>query len=654
MKKLYVILMLVLIVLPAMAWNGGPYLAPIFVKNDTIWISFNGLPVKISNLASTTAIPVAPSGGVADSLAAHNTKISAIRNSIATGLQLGTTGTYDLANAMLRVQGTTNLFEFQNAGSGSSTGSMTGVGGTQTSGFTLNLNRVYNSGSVVPLENGFYLGGIGFRGWSTAAGGFNNGASINAYVDGVPESSSDISDMPSLISFRVSPDGSQTPAEKARLRSDGRFEFYGDVIPSSDGGADLGNSSYRWDTTYTAVAKLHSGSSTTLIDGKSIGIYGQASTDTMLVLTNDKDATKDSSFYVLKNGNVGIGKSPGTSKLYINHTGTSGYAFYSKSASTSGYYFELPLSRMQFSQVSNAACLNITGNTVGDGGMAALMLTAKGGNYGCVAMDSITNALQLSVNTTGGGGFTLDSNNRIGFNTSYPMSHLFSQELSANSDNGFTMTDMIYNKNVTTTTQARDTSSITEMFYAGNPVKRFRATNRDSLALGVNPSGAFIQSTDGITVTTGGVSAIQVSSAGVVTMTDFSPSYADTLTSDHAYRGITMTGRAGETLAIGDVCYLKSDKKWWLADADSAATMPGMAISTGTISANATGTFLARGRIRDDSWNLTVGGIVYPSTTKRTLTQTPPSGSGDQTQAIGIASTTKELIFTPYPILVEK
>jgi hypothetical protein len=146
-----------------------------------------------------------------------------------------------------------------------------------------------------------------------------------------------------------------------------------------------------------------------------------------------------------------------------------------------------------------------------------------------------------------------------------------------------------------------------------------------------------------------GNNAIQISSTGGVTI-----SYGDTLTSDHTCQGITLVGRAGETLAIGDVCYLKSDKKWWLADADSAATMPGMAVATAAIATDATGTFLARGRIRDDSWSLTVGGIVYPSTTKRTLTQTAPSGTGDQVQAIGIATTVHELLFTPYPILVEK
>jgi hypothetical protein len=56
------------------------------------------------------------------------------------------------------------------------------------------------------------------------------------------------------------------------------------------------------------------------------------------------------------------------------------------------------------------------------------------------------------------------------------------------------------------------------------------------------------------------------------------------------YSGVSFTATAGENVAIGDVCYMKSDGKYWLAKADVATTkMPGVVIATGTISANATG-----------------------------------------------------------------
>ena len=45
-----------------------------------------------------------------------------------------------------------------------------------------------------------------------------------------------------------------------------------------------------------------------------------------------------------------------------------------------------------------------------------------------------------------------------------------------------------------------------------------------------------------------------------------------TLAADHSYVGFSVQGVAGEAIAIGNVCYFKSDAKWWLADADASAT----------------------------------------------------------------------------------
>jgi hypothetical protein len=122
------------------------------------------------------------------------------------------------------------------------------------------------------------------------------------------------------------------------------------------------------------------------------------------------------------------------------------------------------------------------------------------------------------------------------------------------------------------------------------------------------------------------------------------------------YRGETITLTAGENMIIGHLCYIKSDGKAWRADADSAATMPAMYVATATTSANNAGTFLVKGRLcrTDLSWNWTVGSILYPSTDKGLFTQTAPTGSGDQVEAVGQATATDEIMFTPYPILVEK
>jgi len=125
------------------------------------------------------------------------------------------------------------------------------------------------------------------------------------------------------------------------------------------------------------------------------------------------------------------------------------------------------------------------------------------------------------------------------------------------------------------------------------------------------------------------------------------------LTSDHTWSGITAVMTAGENLAIGDAVYAKSDGKMWKADANAAATMPVVALATGTINADATGEFLLLGFMRDDSWAWTVGGLLYGHTTPGNPTQTAPSGSGDQVQVIGVAITAHILLFNPSYELVE-
>lgn len=123
--------------------------------------------------------------------------------------------------------------------------------------------------------------------------------------------------------------------------------------------------------------------------------------------------------------------------------------------------------------------------------------------------------------------------------------------------------------------------------------------------------------------------------------------------SDHTVSGTVATMTAGENLAIGDVCYRKSDGKWWKADADAAASMPALAMATDTISADATGVFLLNGFIRDDTWNWTVGGLIYAgsgatsSHTAGAINQAAPNGSGDQVQVIGIAYSADVIYFCP-------
>jgi len=123
--------------------------------------------------------------------------------------------------------------------------------------------------------------------------------------------------------------------------------------------------------------------------------------------------------------------------------------------------------------------------------------------------------------------------------------------------------------------------------------------------------------------------------------------------SDDNASGIKAALTAGEILAFGETCYLKSDGKLWKSDADASTTMPVMAMAIAAISADASGYFLLHGFVRNDSWAWTVGGLIYASTTSGALTQTAPSGTGDQVQVVGIATHADRMYFNPQLVTVE-
>ena len=123
---------------------------------------------------------------------------------------------------------------------------------------------------------------------------------------------------------------------------------------------------------------------------------------------------------------------------------------------------------------------------------------------------------------------------------------------------------------------------------------------------------------------------------------------------DHGYKGTTFLYTANETLAMGQVVFIASNGTAALADADASTTVPGVAIALGAASAGSTLTCLLEGVMRDDSWlTLTTGGYIYVSTTSGNITQTAPSGSGDQVQQIGIAIGTKIIKLQPDSTIIE-
>lgn len=115
---------------------------------------------------------------------------------------------------------------------------------------------------------------------------------------------------------------------------------------------------------------------------------------------------------------------------------------------------------------------------------------------------------------------------------------------------------------------------------------------------------------------------------------------------DHAVSGDIVYMTYGESLVPGDVVYFKSDGKVWKADANGSGTYPALGIALETQSSGSYKVLL-HGIMRDDSWNWTVGGTIYLSTTAGGMTQTQPSGADEVIQVLGIATHADRMFFRP-------
>lgn len=119
---------------------------------------------------------------------------------------------------------------------------------------------------------------------------------------------------------------------------------------------------------------------------------------------------------------------------------------------------------------------------------------------------------------------------------------------------------------------------------------------------------------------------------------------------DHSVSGSVITLTAGDACAIGDVVYLNSSGNTKLCKADAIATCPYVfaICADASISGSASGNFLTRGSIRDDTWTWTAGGLIYVSTTGttgQTLTQTAPTEANNVVVPVGVALSADVMYF---------
>lgn len=125
--------------------------------------------------------------------------------------------------------------------------------------------------------------------------------------------------------------------------------------------------------------------------------------------------------------------------------------------------------------------------------------------------------------------------------------------------------------------------------------------------------------------------------------------------SDHVAKGIKIEFTADVTLAFGEVGFLDSDGEVAKGDADVIASASCVVMcAEAEIAADASGMFLLLGVARDDTWTWTPGGLLYLDTaTAGGMTQTPPSGTDEVIQIIGVATHADRILFNPSLVQVE-
>lgn len=122
--------------------------------------------------------------------------------------------------------------------------------------------------------------------------------------------------------------------------------------------------------------------------------------------------------------------------------------------------------------------------------------------------------------------------------------------------------------------------------------------------------------------------------------------------SDLDVSGNTISGTLTGVSDFGQGLYVKSDGDFGLAKADSVLTMPVFAITT--TSGNGVQEVLTYGYARNDAWDWTPGGILYVSdATAGAFTQSAPTASGSQLQAIGVATHADRIFFNPNFVVAE-
>lgn len=111
---------------------------------------------------------------------------------------------------------------------------------------------------------------------------------------------------------------------------------------------------------------------------------------------------------------------------------------------------------------------------------------------------------------------------------------------------------------------------------------------------------------------------------------------------------VIETGVAGETLGIGDLCYLSTDGKWYKSSSLSSITCSTeLRMSIEVLGVNNEGKFLLYGEIFLEGYSLPVGVKYYVGASLGTITDTPKATSNSYQRYIGTSKTTESIVFNP-------
>lgn len=224
--------------------------------------------------------------------------------------------------------------------------------------------------------------------------------------------------------------------------------------------------------------------------------------------------------------------------------------------------------------------------------------------------------------------------------------------------------NMIFATTPSGTTSTVETVRITSAgavyFKRGAGIRLYDSDNTNYVAIVVPSTGSLTADYTLTLPTTDGASGEVLSTDGSGNLSwaaaGSSTTIASTPGSDVTAEGLKTTFTANENQGFGDVCFINSSGKAQLGDADAIATATTVALSTGTVLSNATGTYLIHGFARNNAWSWTVGGTLYLSTTgttTNTITQTAPSGTSDVVQILGVAVASNSIYFNPQLVQVE-